>query len=65
MVVDVYFGPCSDPGSNPGVSTLMSSIILIILAVLFVWLLMRAQKSTKNIGRSNRRIVDNIRNRDR
>ncbi len=21
MVVDVYFGPCSDPGSNPGVST--------------------------------------------
>lgn len=21
MVVDVHFGPCSDPGSTPGVST--------------------------------------------
>ena len=65
MDVEVYFGPCSDPGSNPGVSTIMSSIILIILAFLFVWLLMRAQKSTKKMGRTKRRIVDNIRNRER
>ncbi len=65
MVVDVYFGPCSDPGSNPGVSTNMKSLVLIILAFLFVWLLLQAQKEQKKINRTKKRLVDKIRNRER
>lgn len=65
MVVDVYFGPCSDPGSNPGVSTNMTNIIIVVLAILFIWFLLLAQKTQRVVRKKNRRLVDKIKQRDR
>ena len=65
MVVDVYFGPCSDPGSTPGVSTNMTNILIIILAVLFVWLLMQSQKSQRKVNHKKQDLVDRIKDRYR
>ncbi|MEJ2052770.1 MAG: hypothetical protein P8X42_02515 [Calditrichaceae bacterium] len=43
----------------------MSSIILIILAVLFVILLFGAKKSQAGLNAKKRKMVDRIKNRDR
>ena len=64
--VEVHVGPCSDPGSTPGVSTnkYMESIIIIILAVVFGWLLVRSRGSSRKLNRSRQNIIKRIKNRD-
>jgi len=67
MVVDVHIGPCSDPGSTPGVSTLfrkiVESIILIILSFFFVWLLFKAKKTNRKSALQKRKMVKKIKGR--
>ena len=67
MVVDVYVGPCSDPGSTPGVSTnlKMESIFILSLAIIFGWLLLKSKKTHKRLNQRNRDLVDRIKNRDK
>jgi len=61
MVVDVLMVPCPDPGSTPGVSTnFMESIVLLILAIVFVYLLLSAKKITRGVNRSHRNLVNKI-----
>ncbi len=66
MIVDVRVGPCPDPGSTPGVSTIfMESILIVILLVVFVWLFYNARKQSKRSAQKKRDIVDRIKRRER
>jgi len=66
MIVDVRVGPCPDPGSIPGVSTIfMESILIVILLIVFVWLFYNARKQSKRSAQKKRDIIDRIKRRER